>query len=117
MSSEPETVFALDLRKRSVASKLMGSVLKLQISQALKVQVSEVPPWEVAIQVGLGQDLETIFFQYSQVINSDPFIPELFLAFLPCARTIISAGDTALKGLRNLQSTERRVSDQVNKVQ
>lgn len=103
----------MDLRKCFVTSKSLGSALKIPISQALKIQVSEVPPWEVVIQVGLGQDLEIIFFQYSQVINSDPFIQELFLAFLPCARTILSARDMAVNGLRDLQSRERTVSEQV----
>lgn len=33
--------------------------------------------------------------------NSDPFIQELFLASLVCARTILSSGDTALNRLQS----------------
>ena len=74
------------MRKCSVASKSLGSVLKIQISQALQIQISGVPPWEILIQVGLGQDREIIFSVLS--VNSDPFIQEIFLASLLCARTI-----------------------------
>lgn len=32
----------------------LGNVLKIQISQALKIQISGISPWEILIHVGLG---------------------------------------------------------------
>lgn len=41
-------------KKCPVVSKSLKNVLKIQMSQALKIQISGISPWETLIQVGLG---------------------------------------------------------------
>lgn len=72
-----------------------------------------MPTWEILIQVGLGQDLAIILSTLPG--NSDPFFQGIFLAFLPWAGTILSAGDKSQKGLQS-SHTKKTFGERVNRV-